>query len=86
MAGRAPICAYCKNIGNWPRGGCLAFPSGVPKEISSGRFDHRKPFPGDNGIRFELNPEMEESTWLWNEFDDIKKTLALIKSAVDAKQ
>ena len=34
---------------------CEAFPDkdGIPAEIIKNVFDHRKPYPGDNGIRFE---------------------------------
>ena len=32
---------------------CKAFPKRIPEDILVGRNDHSKPFPGDNGIRFE---------------------------------
>jgi len=33
---------------------CEAFPDGIPHSISKYGFEHSKPFPGDNGIQFEL--------------------------------
>jgi hypothetical protein len=37
---------------------CTAFPEEIPREIAGNKHDHRKPFPGDHGIRFEpLKPE-----------------------------
>jgi len=51
-------------------GTCAAFPNepGPPLEIYDMRFDHRNPFPGDRGIRWEprdartQNPFDEDST------------------------
>ena len=32
---------------------CDAFPDGIPSEILDKTLDHRKPYPGDQGIRWE---------------------------------
>lgn len=40
---------------------CDAFPDRVPNEIYRGGFDHRNPFEGDRGIRFELRPGGERA-------------------------
>ena len=32
---------------------CKAFPNGLPDTIRQGRWDHREPFEGDNGILYE---------------------------------
>lgn len=36
---------------------CAAFPGWIPDDILLGKVDHREPYPGDNGIRYE--PEGE---------------------------
>lgn len=47
------ICASCAHLRFGPEGGsCIAFPHGVPDEIGFGGFDHRHPYPGDNGIQW----------------------------------
>ncbi|TDC73621.1 hypothetical protein [Actinomadura sp. 7K507] len=40
---------------------CDAFPDRVPNEIYRAGFDHRQPFEGDRGIRFELRPGGERA-------------------------
>lgn len=49
---RAPMCIGCKHF---HREGftCDAFPNGIPDDILESRLDHRKPYPGDNGIQYE---------------------------------
>jgi hypothetical protein len=32
---------------------CAAFPDGIPEEILLGEHQHKTPFDGDNGIRYE---------------------------------
>ena len=51
-------CADCRHLRPVPADGpprytCEAFPDGIPREILFADHDHRKPFPGDHGIRFE---------------------------------
>jgi len=33
--------------------GCEAFPNGIPDKILTGEHNHKEPYKGDNGIRFE---------------------------------
>jgi hypothetical protein len=54
----APICGSCSHLNRSsdrplldPR--CSAFPKGIPNEILLSKADHRQPFAGDNGIRFD---------------------------------
>ncbi len=44
---------------------CEAYPDGIPSKISDGKADHRKPFKGDRGIRFD--PYDDESVRLVNQ-------------------
>ena len=46
-----PQCVDCRWVGSGV--GCEAFPDGIPAEIITGEHDHREPYPGDNGVRFE---------------------------------
>ena len=52
------VCFKCKNFRRFI-GGCLAFPNGIPDEITSGKNQHSKPLKGQkNNIVFE---QMKES-------------------------
>lgn len=45
-------CVWCRHRSD---GGqrCRAFPAGIPVEILKNQHDHRRPFDGDHGVRFE---------------------------------
>ena len=58
MIGPLSICQACTRY-NENAGTCTAFPQGVPSEITVGLYDHRHPFPGDNGVLFDLFPPWE---------------------------
>tara|TARA_Y100000593_G_C4307682_1_gene336615 strand:- start:2077 stop:2304 length:228 start_codon:yes stop_codon:yes gene_type:complete len=60
MANKIDSCLTCKHLEieknngiKMPSGRCKAFPEGIPIEIQFGSISHDKPFPGDNGIRYE---------------------------------
>jgi hypothetical protein len=44
-------CVYCRHLTAGRK--CAAFPDGIPDEIEYNWVDHREPYPGDHGIRFE---------------------------------
>lgn len=52
---RTDQCLTCKHY----RGilVCNAYPQGIPEVVIRGLFDHRKPCPGDQGIRWEPRDE-----------------------------
>ncbi len=65
MIGPEPICTRCRHLdrsdrplGEPPR--CAAFPVEIPDAIYVGGFNHRKPFEGDHGIRFEAIEEVAQ--------------------------
>jgi hypothetical protein len=56
-----PICVFCRHYhvgGSAGHPDCAAFAE-IPDVIFRGELDHREPFPGDGGIRFELDPAYE---------------------------
>ena len=49
------LCVWCRRFRSTesPRPTCTAYPGGIPVEITANRADHRKPYPGDGGRRFD---------------------------------
>jgi hypothetical protein len=58
-----PDCFRCRHLDRAAVGvmRCAAFPVQIPDAIAFGEHDHRKPYKGDHGIRFELLPETSPS-------------------------
>ena len=54
IMGPAPLCLKCVRFHEDNSGlfACDAFPEGIPDEIVLRGFNHNRPFPGDNGMRF----------------------------------
>lgn len=53
MIGDEPNCIYCTHYIVGLGFKCEAFPDEIPIEILMGK-NHTEPYPGDNGIRFEM--------------------------------
>lgn len=56
----APDCVRCKHLHRDPNATantCAAFPSGIPGAILYEGRKHLKAYPGDHGIRFELESD-----------------------------
>lgn len=65
--GLLPLCQDCKHFTGVEPGigfACRAFGDGIPVEILSSSVDHREPFKGDGGVRYE--PRVMDETELAN--------------------
>jgi hypothetical protein len=51
-------CHMCRHLIRSGMMRCAAYPDGIPWEIQAGEVDHRQPWAGDHGVRYEpLTPE-----------------------------
>jgi hypothetical protein len=55
-----PLCEFCQNRFSDGTLRCRAFPDGIPEPIITQEADHRLPYAGDNGIRFETDGTSED--------------------------
>lgn len=62
--GPRPMCMGCRHYHDRNDEGltCDAFPNGIPAPIYMSEHDHRRPFKGDRGIRFDP-VTLEAAAW-----------------------
>ena len=60
----AAICIFCRHLKEGSAR-CDAFPDGIPDDILFALHDHREPYEGDRGIRFELKPGEDAAFKEW---------------------
>lgn len=55
-----PQCIVCTHLIDSDEKTCEAYPEKIPDELFFGSVSHEKSFKDDNGILFEMMPEVEE--------------------------
>ncbi len=55
-------CSYCRHVtvDDRHRASCPAFGGEIPEAILMNEVDHRDPYPGDHGIRFEPREGLDD--------------------------
>jgi len=57
------MCMFCIHLDkDITKRACEAYPDGIPTKIWMNEFDHRKPYPGDHGIKFESSTPKQDKT------------------------
>lgn len=59
MSVGASLCFSCRHLDLTSEAPvtCAAYPNGIPDDIFEGLVDHRRPQPGDRGIRWAQAPD-----------------------------
>jgi len=67
-------CMLCKHFDDPAAWSCKAFDK-IPKDIWEGEADHREPYEGDGGFRFESDENVAEKAMemAFDELDDMKE-------------
>ena len=73
--GPIAICLACRHLKSADT--CIAYPDGIPGKMLFEHFDHRLPYPGDAGTRFEVAPGREH---LLESFEEVEKLLEQIEA------
>jgi len=69
--GPPSICLACKHLRSAST--CAAYPARIPRAILFQHYDHRTPFAGDGGIRFETATGKQH---LVEAFDHVERLIA----------
>ena len=69
-------CVWCRHR-SAGGGTCQAFPKGIPEAIARNKHDHRYPYDGDYGVRFEPETVEIEFVGVETEADSVSLTAEL---------